>query len=290
MERKTNLESLQDTPPWEWPGNAGELFLEILTDPGAGAKDRATAADLAGDVTVIDDPLCDALMQIAGNGAEPDELRATAVISFGAALEQADLFGFEDPEDVPISEETFERILVTLHDLYMDQRVPVLVRRRALEASVRAPQDWHPEAIAQAYSSGDRDWMLTAVFAMRWIRGFDDLILQALQTADPEIHLEAVQAAGVQELKPALGHIVSLIEDAATPKPLLLVAIEAVPGIAPSEAGEILTDLLDSDDEDIAEAAEEAIDSATQRETAEFDLDDPEDEEDQEEQAPGWRN
>jgi len=292
MERKTNLDSLQDTPPWEWPRDAGELFLEILTDPGASAKDRLTAADLAGDFTVIDDPLSDALMEIAGNAGEPDELRATAVISFGAALEQGDLFGFEDPDDVPISEETFERILVTLHDLYSDRSVPVLVRRRALEASVRAPQDWHNEAIAQAWSSGDRDWMLTAVFAMRWVRGFGDAILQALQTTDPEIHLEAVQAAGAAELKPALGHIVSLIEDAATPKPLLLVAIDAVAGIAPSDAEKILTDLLDSDDEDIAEAAEEAIASATEREASEFDLEDPddEDEEDEEEQGTGRLN
>jgi hypothetical protein len=170
----------------------------------------------------------------------------------------------------------------------------VLVRRRALEASVRAPQDWHPEAIAAAYSSGDRDWMLTAVFAMRWVRGFDNAILQALQTTDPDIHLEAVRAAGSEELKPALGHIVSLIGDAATPKPLLLAAIEAVAAIAPSDAGKILNHLLDSDDEDIAEAAEEAIDVATARESAEFDLEDDDDEDEDEEAgeepAPGWRN
>jgi len=293
MERKTNLDRLQDAPPWEWPRDAGELFLEILTDRNASAKDRLLAADLAGDFTVIDDALSDALMEIAGNAGEPDELRATAAISFGAALEQGDLFGFDDPDEVPISEETFERILVMLHDLYRDPTVPVLVRRRALEASVRAAQDWHTGAIAEAWSSGDRDWMLTAVFAMRWVRGFGDSILQALQTTDPEIHLEAVQAAGAEELEPALGHIVSLIEDPATPKPLLLVAIEAVGAIAPSEAGKILEDLLDSDDEDIAEAAEEAVDLAMQRETAELDFEDDEDdedEEDEEEQGPVWRN
>jgi hypothetical protein len=48
------------------------------------------------------------------------------------------------------------------------------VRRRVLEASVRAPQDWHQEAIREAYSSGDESWRLTAVFCMRFVRGFKD--------------------------------------------------------------------------------------------------------------------
>jgi hypothetical protein len=275
MTRKTrihiDLSDLQDMEPWQWPPNAAKLFLEILTDTNASTKDRLTAADLAGDFTVINDRLSDALLKIAGNAAEPAELRAAAAISFGAVLEQGDLFGFEDPDDVPVTEETFERIQSTLHDLYSDRSVPVLVRRRALEASIRAQQDWHPEAVAQAYSSGDRDWRLTAVFAMRWVRGFDDLILQALQSTDPEIHIEAVQAAGDREVKAAEIHLLGLIRDAATAKPLLLAAIEAVAGVAPADAATILSDLLDSDDEEIADAAEEAIDSAKVREMAQDD-------------------
>lgn len=293
MTRKTrthiDLVALQDAEPWQWPPNAGKLFLEILTDGNASAKDRLIVADLAGDLVVMNDMLSDALLEIAGNAAEPDELRATAAISCGPVLEQGDLFGFEDPDDVPIAEETFERIQGTLRQLYNDRSAPVLVRRRALEASVRAQQDWHPEAVAQAYSSGDRDWMLTAVFAMRWVRGFGDLILQALQSTDPEIHLEAVQAAGAQEVHAAEIHIVGLIRDPATPKPLLLAAIEAVPGVAPSDARTILGDLLDSDDEEIADTAEEAIDSAKAREMA-GDLDDEDEDEEDDEDGPAWVN
>ena len=289
MGRKTDLEIFQDTPPWDWPANSGKLFLETLTDRNARPKDRLAAAHLAGDFTVVNDALCNALIDIVGNAAEPDELRAAAAISFGAVLEQADLFGFEDPDAVHIAETTFNRIQLTLHGLYSDRSVPVLVRRRALEASVRAQQDWHPEAVAQAYSSGDRDWMLTAVFAMRWIQGFDDLILQALKSADPDIQVEAVRAAGRQEVQAAEIHILGLIRDAATPKPLLLAAIEAVVGVAPSDARKILSDLLDSDDEEIADAAEEAIADALERETSDFN-DDPDDSDDEDEDSPAWVN
>ena len=103
------------------------------------------------------------------------------------------------------------------------------------------------------------EWMLTAVFSMRWIRGFDDQILLALKSDDPEIHYEAVNAAGNWELDAAWSHIVELVNDAHTPKPLLLAAIGAVSSIRPAEAREILVDLADSDDEEIAEAANEAM-------------------------------
>ena len=49
------------------------------------------AADLAGDLVVINDALVDALLAIVGNAAEPEELRAKAAISLGPVLEQADM-------------------------------------------------------------------------------------------------------------------------------------------------------------------------------------------------------
>jgi len=70
--------------------------------------------------------------------------------------------------------------------------------------------------------------MLTAVFAMAHIRGFSDQILEALKSANPEIHYEAVRAAGNWELDAAWPHVVRLVGDPGTPKALLLAAIEAV--------------------------------------------------------------
>ena len=52
------------------------------------------------------------------------------------------------------------------------------VKRPILEASVRAPEKWHKNAVAAAYRSKDEDWKLTAVFCMRFIRGFDKQIVR----------------------------------------------------------------------------------------------------------------
>jgi len=254
-----DLKSLKDTPPWDWPKDAGEQFQKILTDSRAQESDRLVAAELAGDFTVINDDLADTLMAIIRHADEPETLRARAAISLGAILEQADTDGFEDPDDVPISERTFRNTQDMLHRLYVDNSNPKEVRRRILEASVRAPMEWHQNAIRDAYSSGDKEWMLTAVFSMRWVRGFDNQILEALESNDPEIHYQAVNAAGSWELDAAWPSIVTLLNDVGTPKPLLLAAIGAAASIRPQEAGEILIDLAASDDEEIAEAADEAI-------------------------------
>ena len=254
-----DLKTLVDTPPWDWPRDAGRTFQKILIDRRANESDRLVAAELAGDLTVINDDLAHTLLTVVCSADEPDQLRARAAISLGPVLEQADTDGFEDPDDVPITERTFRNILDSMEKLYLDNSIPKEVRRRILEASVRAPETWHQDAIRNAYSSGDKEWMLTAVFSMRWVRGFDDQILLALKGVDLEIHYEAVNAAGNWELDAAWSHIVELVNDAHTPKPLLLAAIGAVSSIRPAEAREILVDLGDSDDEEIAEAANEAM-------------------------------
>jgi hypothetical protein len=85
-----DLKVLLDTPPWDWSGDAGQRFHRVLTDSKASESDRLTAAELAGDFTVIDDALSADLPAIVNSAAEPDELRARAAISFGAILDYAD--------------------------------------------------------------------------------------------------------------------------------------------------------------------------------------------------------
>jgi hypothetical protein len=254
-----DIKILLDTPPWDWQKDAGRMFRKILIDQRADESDRLVAAELAGDYTVINDDLAETLLTVVRSAGEPDQLRAKAAISLGPALEQAERDGFEDPDDVPITERTFRNIQDSIEKIYLDNSTPKEVRRRILEASVRAPESWHQDAIRYAYSSGDKEWMMTAVFSMRWVRGFDDQILVALKSADPEIQYEAVKAAGNWELDTAWSHMVELVNDARTPKPLLLAAIGAVGSIRPGEARNILVDLADSEDEEIAEAADEAM-------------------------------
>jgi hypothetical protein len=257
--KKMDLEILKDTPPWDWPEDAGKMFLGILRDDQAGASERLLAADLAGAFTVINDELAAALLAIALNGAESEGLRSEALGSLGPVLEYADMEGFEVADETPISEETFGTIQESLRGLYLDAGVPEGVRRQAFEASVRAPQDWHADAIRSAYSSGDESWMLTAVFAMRFVPGFNDQILEALENTNQDIHYQAVCAAGDWEVEAAWSHIAGLATTEGTDKPLRLAAIDAVAVIRPQEAVAILTELTESDDEDIVEAAHEAL-------------------------------
>jgi hypothetical protein len=258
-----DLKTLQDTPPWDWPRDAGKLIQKTLIDRRAKESDRVIAADLAGNIVVINDDLASALLAIVSSPGEPEQLRALAAISLGPVLEQTDMAGFDDPDDVPpITEPMFRNIQDSLQQLYKDDSIPKEVRRRILEASVRAPETWHQDAIRAAYSNGDKDWMLTAVFSMRWVRGFDDQILRALQSDDPGIHYEAVLAAGNWELDPAWSHLVELVNDADSPKPLLLAAIGALGSIRPAEALDVLVDLAESDDEEIAEAVSEVMAAA----------------------------
>ena len=254
-----DLKILKDTPPWDWPEDTDRMLLEILSDDQVDESDRLLAAERAGDFTVINNELAEALLSILRSDDEPAKLRATAAIALGPVLEQADIDGFEDPDDVPITEQTFHSIQESLRDLYLDAGVPKEVRRRILEASIRAPQHWHQDAIRAAYSSDDEDWKLTAVFAMRWVRGFDDQILEALENENEDIYYEAVCAAGNWALDAAWSHVKGLVTSKGTDKFLLLAAIDAVAGIRPQESQALLVDLTDSDDEDIVEAAFDAM-------------------------------
>jgi len=289
------LTLLRDTPPWEWPRDAGRTFRRFLNNRKADAADRLTAAELAGDYTVIDNDLTNVLLTVLCNREEPEDLRAAAAASFGAALDGAsteldpESGEFDDPEMVPISMGQFRTIQNALRRLYADESAPKLVRRRILEAAVRAPEPWHTEALAKAYASGDRDWILTAVFCMQYISGFDAEILEALHHRDSEIHYEAVRAAGDNVVDAAWPHVSQLAQDDRTPKDLRIAAIEAAAQIRPREAQEFLWELRDSKDEDIVDAAEEALSfiGEPDDDLEDEDFDDEDDEDFDEEEEEG---
>ena len=254
-----DLKILKDTPPWEWPEEAGKTFLRILRDDRADKSERLLAAELAGDFTVINDELAEALLSIVDSSEETEALRGTAAVSLGPAMEHAYLMGFEDADDIVISEETFLGIQDLLRKLYMNADVPEDARRMILEASVRSPREWHEDAVRAAYSSGQEIWKLTAVFCMRFIRGFEEQIIEALGSKDEDILYQAICAAGNWEVDAAWSHIASLATTELTDKSLRLAAIEAVASIRPQEAAEVLIELTQSDDEDIVDAAYEGM-------------------------------
>jgi hypothetical protein len=258
-EDKMDLETLAKLAPWEWPEETGQVLLNALRDDGLAQSDRMIAVELAGNYVVVNDELVAELVSIVVRAGESEDLRARAAIALGPALEAADEDGFDDLHGAPISERCYLETQVALRELFRDVEVPKEVRRRILEASVRAPQDWYREAIRDAYASADKDWKLTAVFAMGFVRGFDDEILEALESGDDEIEYQAVCAAGDWGLDAAWSHVSGIVASGCADKELLLAAIEAVASIRPRESGEILVDLIDHNDEDVVECAREAM-------------------------------
>ncbi len=261
-----DLMQLARTPVGEWPPNGGNVLHAVLDDRQAGESDRLMAAELAGEVAIIDDDLAGILLSLVGDAAASEPLRCRAAQSLGPVLEQMDLdsdhnFLLLDQDALgppPISGHTFRRIQDTLRVRYLEDDVPPNVRRHILEASARAPADWHGDAIRAAYARENREWRLTAVCAMCHVDGFDDEILAALDDPDAEIRRAAVSAVGTWDLEAAWPHVSAVLSAPDTERELLLAAIEAGGIIHPHEAQPLLLALSDSDDADIAAAAEQA--------------------------------
>ncbi|MFW5921002.1 MAG: hypothetical protein ACOCUS_04125, partial [Polyangiales bacterium] len=172
-----DLKTLRDTPPWHRPEDADERVLAVLEDGDADPGDRVLAAELAGDFTVASERVARALLSLVRSPEEPGELRGRAAISLGPVLEHTDIEGFGPISEPVIAEQTFDEIVEALRTLYSDSSIPAEVRRGILEASVRAPRDWHREAVTEALRSDAPPWRVTAVFAMRWLEGFGEQIL-----------------------------------------------------------------------------------------------------------------
>lgn len=261
----TELQLLHNTPAWDWPESAASLFLVALQDSNGDEADRLLAAEMAGDFMAINDDLAGALLDIVEDSSESEELRARAVISFGVALEyiDIDLDGFNEVDEYDnfaVTEQMYQRILKSLQSLYFDGTVPELVRRRTLEASVRSPQPWHHGAVRAAYQTQKENWIVSALFCMAYIRGFQQEILEALQSKISAIKYEAIRAAGNWGIADAWPDISEVLTAQDADKGLLMAAIDASVGIEHHEATAALEKLLDdSSDEDVIAAAHEAI-------------------------------
>jgi len=85
-----NLRTLKDTPPWDWPEGTGKMLLDFLRDDRTSESDLLLAAELAGDLTVINEELVEALLSILRRGDRPERVRGRAAISLGPILEHAD--------------------------------------------------------------------------------------------------------------------------------------------------------------------------------------------------------
>lgn len=237
---------------------------------------------MAGEYTLVDDGLVDALLEILQDPNESEELRGKAAIAFGPAFQQMDeLMEPTDAEEPLISEAKFREAQRILRAIYEDPSVPRLVRRKVLEASVRAHEPWHEGAVRAAYVSGDPEWKLTAVFCMQYVPGFEAEILESLDDPDPLVRMHAIEAAGVWKIPGVWDRISDLASSSKTPKNLRLAAIEALSNCSDPECLDVLERLSHSKDREIAEAAEEALSYAFAEQEAEDSLEEDSDEEEE---------
>ncbi|MCF8038626.1 MAG: HEAT repeat domain-containing protein [Desulfohalobiaceae bacterium] len=252
------MSNLTDTETRQGPENSRTLLHRALQKRRVMDTDRFLDAQLVGDTKAINNQIAKALLSIAEDD-EPEILRRRAALSLGPVLELADFQKFDGPEKLPITKQTFQKICSSFCKLFHDEGIPGSVRRSILEASVRAEQRWHEQAVEEAYASGDQAWKLTAVFCMRYVPGFEEEILEALNSSNRDILLHAVCAAGNWRLDKAWPRISSLAGSEKTAKPLRLAAIAALGGIQPHKSQPLLFELISSDDRDIMNAAYDSL-------------------------------
>lgn len=253
------LEQLEVAPPWEWPEEAGDWLREALQDDDE--QTRLTAAQLASGV--VDDKLAEELLRVCREDPTA-EVASAAAIALGPALEECYVEydeGLADampdlPETAPLNREAYQQVVETLEGIYHDADCPTKVRRRALEAAVRAPREWQVGAARAAHQSGDPDWRMTAVFCMGYLPGFEEMILEAMADGGHEgVRREALLAAGNQEIDAAGPEVLRIAGDHDAPVELRIAAIAALETIYPEGSQELLETLAEDKHEQVAEAA-----------------------------------
>ena len=234
-----------------------ELVLASLRSDDEDVREAAKAAANA----AIDDALCEALLDLLADGDADPEARSGAAIALGPSLELCDVDGFDDEDATPpISEEMFTRTRAALKAIYRDAKAPTIVRRRALEAAVRAPEEWQEGAVRGAWKSGDPEWRVTAIFSMGILGNFDETIIEAMDDADVDIACEAVYASMEASIESAVPKLIGFARNADADQSLRLAAIETLGGIGGDLGIAALEELSADDDDEIAAAADDALD------------------------------
>lgn len=250
------FEQLKNTQPWEWPQGADKTILNILNNPSSSPKDRELAAEMAGDSAVINAPLIEALQEIINSPTETEDLRSASTMALGPVLELLDMGDLTDQPDLHACA---LNIPETLRRLHLNPNEPTFLRRRALETSVRLEQDWHRDAIITALSSTQAAWHRTAVFAMRFVSGFEQQIIEALKNDDADTEFQAVCAADVWQIESAWDHVLKLAQNSETEKVLRMASLEALASIRPEAAAEVIENLDIENDDELKDRVQEIL-------------------------------
>ncbi len=125
-----------------------------------------------------------------------------------------------------------------------------LVRRRALEALGFSSRKEVPGLIEQAYASPDKDWLITALFAMgrsansRW----KPQVMKMLTHNDPLVRAEAASSAGELEITAAVPVLLELLED--SDLDVRMASVWALSQVGGPRVRRALENLLENTDDD----------------------------------------
>jgi HEAT repeat protein len=154
----------------------------------------------------------------------------------------------------------------TLFALIRSPNESVKVRRRAVEALAYSSRKEVPGIIEASYYDDERLMRVTAVFAMgrnldpQW----EPLLLDELQSHDPELRYEAARACGELELASAVPRLAQLLTD--ENREIQETCIWALGQIGGQQAHQILEAhyrTVPEDDEALREAIEDALSELT---------------------------
>ena len=256
MNLTEQLEVIAAQDVWQRPEQARALILKGLRSPDEGVR------RLAGSLTfgVLDPELAGEVERLFDHDPA-EKVRVQAVAALGSAFESMGILAWEGSEfsDSPMTRAQFRRIKRKLEALYRDASAPETIRRRALEALVRAPEDWHREAVRAAWSGDEPRWQVTAVRCMGIVEGFDAQILEAIGSDSPDLQHAALEALLDYPVEDAGDAVIRLAASEETPRELLFMAFEVLMALRPRGSLDALGPLLESGDKEIAAAAGEAF-------------------------------
>ena len=134
------------------------------------------------------------------------DVRAEAALALGRFVYLGEL------DELPkITQQEVETILLKT----IDHDPAKIVRRRALEAVSFSSREDVPALIQKADDSGDKEWMISAIFGMgrsadrRW----SDNVILMLEDRTPAIRAEAARAAGELEIRETVLQLIELLDD-----------------------------------------------------------------------------
>ena len=147
--------------------------------------------------------------------------------------------------------------------IHCDPTAPVEIRRRALEALGNSSHPKVNELIETAYSDGNHELRIGAIFAMgrTCSATWRDQLIDQLESTDSECVYEAIRACGRIPLREAARKIseFTLSDD----REIQMIAIWSLGEIGGKHAFDVLTSMEESTaDDDVAAAIDEALDAA----------------------------